>query len=177
MRRSLSLLASVVYLLAVGCTDSTNTDGSGVTQVVSIESDQDQIAVGEESVFYIDFDFDENEVYFEGGAVNLVVRLPAALSYLMYSAEVNEYGSADNSVDPYIVRCGNGSSYLVFSLDDNDLDEAYSPNDAEAQLKMTLVGRRPGYQVMVQATADDGLVQFGCEEEFVADESEAVIVY
>ena len=178
MKRLTYFLATFcIALSTTGCTDNTDTNGNGNTEIISISSSLDQIAVGEGAIFYFDFDFDENEVYFDGGVVNIVVRVPPELSYLLYSAEIDENGSNDNSVNPYVLTCGDGSSYLAFSLDDNDLDEAYSPDDSEAQLKLTLTGRRKGTFALVQAVATDTAFTFGCNQPFTADSALSVVVY
>ena len=51
------------------------------------------------------------------------------------------------------------------------------PSDgSDAQLKMTLDGRRAENVVIVEAKADDGTVLFGCDQEFDPDEQEVVTV-
>ena len=166
-----------ISIFGSGCANTTDYSGSGVTQVVEIDSNDSTIELGDGSVFKIDFVFDQNEVFLDDGEVTIVVKFPRELAYRSSSAEINEPGSRDKGVDPTILRCSNGDTYLTFILDDNDLNQAYMPSDgSDAQLKMTLDGRRAENVVIVEAKADDGTVLFGCDQEFDPDEQEVVTV-
>ncbi len=170
-------IVSIASISGSGCANTTDYSGSGVTQVVEIDSNDSTIELGDGSVFKIDFVFDQNEVFLDDGKVTVVVKFPRELAYRSSSAEINEPGSRDKGVDPTILRCSNGDTYLTFILDDNDLNQAYMPSDgSDAQLKMTLDGRRAGNVVIVEAKADDGTVLFGCDQEFDPDEQEVVTV-
>lgn len=166
-----------LFVSLSGCTEDANYNGNTNTEVISISSNDDAIEDGSETVFYFDFDFDENAVFFDEGEVQLVVKLPRELSFVRDSAVINAAGSDNYEVAPYVLQCTDGSSFLAFSLDSGDLDNASSPSDAEAQLKMTLQGRRPGIYSVVQATASADYFSFGCTKQFNPDTFYSVVVY
>ena len=178
MRRLSGLLFGVLLLAVGGCTESSDYDGSSSTEVTEIYSAEDTLQVSEEVVFYFDFNFDENDVFFDSGIVNLVVVLPPQLGYLLNSAEINGLGGDDVSVIPYVTRCPTGFTFLQFNLDDEDLESAYSPSTGvEAQLTMTLVGRQRSDYVVVEAAASMDYIAFGCNQDFDSDTAEVVMVY
>lgn len=178
MRRFSGLCVSLLLFGVGGCTDSTDYNGNSSTEVTDISSGEDSLQVGEKVVFYFDFNFDENSVFSGGGQVNLVVVVPPQLSFMLGSAEINGAGGDDVSVVPYATRCRNGFTFLQFNLDDNDLQNAYSPDSgSESQLTMTLAGRLRSDYVVVEAAANEGYIDFGCDQDFVADTTEAVMVY
>lgn len=178
MRRFSVLFLSLVLFTVGGCTDSTDFNGNGSTEVTEISSAEDTLQISEKVVFYFDFNFDENDVFFAGGIVNLVVLLPPQLGYLLDSAEIDGLGGGDVSVLPYITRCRSGFTFLQFNLDDEDLESAYSPTEnAEARLSMTLVGRQRSDYVVVEAAAAEDFIAFGCNQDFVSDTAEVVMVF
>ncbi len=181
MRRFSALSLSAFSVLAaalVGCTNSTDYNGNSTTAVTEITAGENPLSVGEQVVFYFDFEFDENDVFSGSGEVNLVVVVPPQLSYVLNTSEISGLSGDDTPVIPYVTRCLNGFTYLQFNLNDTDLQDSYSPSgDAEAQLTMTLVGRQDSDYVVVEASALDGYIAFGCNQDFVADETDIVQVF
>jgi hypothetical protein len=172
--RQLPLALALAFLLAgpVGC--SNNEDE---TQVTDINATTQNLEVLEPSLFQISFDFDENNVIDGGETVTLVVAVPPQLEYLKGSSELQEWGSGDQSVTPFIRKCANGDNYLVYEFDGGDLDNAYSSNtNADAQLNITLVARRRGEYVAVEAAASLDQVVYGCREVFTPDAQEVVSI-
>lgn len=164
------LVFCVVPLAMIACAEDQNTE---VTEVYTANS---TIELLEPAIFEINFDYNYNDVFDDGDTVSLVVKVPPQLEYLKNSAELNEWGSNDQYVNPFARKCADGTTYLAFVFDDNDLDNAYSPDNADAQLSITLVGVRRGQEVTVEATASSDNVPYGCREDFTADDSETIEV-
>lgn len=159
---------ALIVLSSSGCADDNNTE---VTDIYTANSTME---VEEPAIFQIDFDYNSDNVFNDGDTVNLVVKVPAQLSYLRNSAKLNQWGSNDLSATPYVRKCLDGTTYLAFVFDDNDLDNGQSSNNSDAELSLTLVGQRPGTEIAVEATAALNSVPYGCREDFVADEQEIV---
>ena len=164
------LFLSIMCLSVSGCSDNENTE---VTDIYTANS---TIEIDEPAIFDVDFDFNSNDVFDDGETVSLVVKVPAGLSYLRGSAQLNQWGSNDLAVPPVIRRCTDGSTYLAFVFDDNDLDDGQSSGNADAELSLTLVGARRGQALAVEATASIESVPYGCRETFTADQQEIVDV-
>jgi len=173
-------VASAVCFLVFGCTgcgEGTSEYIGGITEVVEIDSDDTTIPLGDGSVVRVNFSFDQNEVFSEDGSISLVLKFPRQLSYRQDSAEIDKSGSRDRDVDPRVKRCGNGDTYLVFTLGESELDDAAPPGEfADAQLKLTLDGERQGEFISIQGAADENIVPFSCTSEFDFDEQEIVSV-
>lgn len=169
-RLSTKLFVCVLALAVSGCADNQD------TKVTDISTSNSAIELQEPAIFEIGFDYNSDDVFNHGDTVNLVVKVPPQLSYLKNSAQLNQWGGSDFNVTPYSRTCSDGTTYLAFVFDDNDLDNAHSSNNSDAELSVTLVGKRRGQQIAVEATASIDNVEYGCLEDFVADEQEIVDV-
>jgi hypothetical protein len=159
---------ALVVLSTSGCADDNNTE---VTDIYTANSTME---VEEPAIFQIEFDYNSEKVFNDGDTVSLVVKIPAQLSYLRNSAELNQWGGDDMMATPFVRTCLDGTTYLAFVFDDNDLDDSQSSNDSDAELSITLVAKRQGTEIPVEATAAIESVPYGCREDFVADEQELV---
>ena len=167
----------LVLALAVGCGGDQNLSGSGVTEVVEIQSNDSTIPLRGGAVIKCNFAFDRNDVFTGNGKVHLVVKLPAQLAYRDNSAELDRLSGNDRDADPSIKICPSGDTFLSWIFDKSDLKDSANPLDGgEAQLKLTVDGAVIGEFVTIQATADDGVVRYECEREFRSDEEEVVSV-
>lgn len=171
------VLGMVVAVIGCGNSDDSNAWG-GTTTVREISCDSASVPLDDGAVFRVNFSFDEEDVFNDQGEVHLVMRLPPQLEYRSGSAEIDGISSRDDDgVDPTVVQCRGAETYLSFTLTRYDLDQADAPtDDADAQLKLTLNGKRLGAQVVVEAAADDGDVLFGCQVPFNPDEQEVISV-
>jgi len=160
----------VFALVAAGCADNQG------TKVTDVSTSNSVIELQEPAIFEIDFDYASDDVFNDGDTVSLVVKVPPQLSYLQNSARLNQWGGNDLTATPARRTCSDGTTYLAFVFDDNDLDNAHSSNNADAELSVTLVGKSRGQEISVEATASTDNVDYGCLEDFVADEQEIVDV-
>ena len=164
----------------LGCTDGNDDDSSSgqTTEIKEIEADSTTIQLGDGTDVSFNFVFDEEDVYDNDAEVQLVVKLPNELVYQNGSAKIDGFNSQDDDgVSPEILRCNGGVSYLVFNLDQYDLDRASPPtNDTDAQLKMTIDGRLTGTGLVIEGRAEEGDVSYGCDEDFYPDDQQVVAV-
>lgn len=172
---------SVAFIVAIsgvlGCAEDNEYFGDGTTEVVEIASEDSTIPDGGATILKFNFSYDQNSVFRDDGEVNLVVRLPRQLSYRDNSAEIDGPGSRDKDEDPVVKRCANGESFLSFTFNDNDLDEAQPPSDgADAQLKLTVDAIASGQYVPVEARADEDTVLYSCAQVFNYDEQNILTV-
>ncbi len=171
--------AALLFVLsgAIGCSQDNEYFGDGTTEVVEISSEDSTIPDGGATILKFNFSYDQNSVFNDNGEINLVVRLPRQLTYRDNSAEIDGPGSRDKDEDPVVRRCANGQSYLAFTFNKNDLDEAQPPSDgADAQLKMTVDAVAPGQYVPVEARADEDTVLYSCAQVFNYDEQNILTV-
>ena len=164
----------------LGCTDEDEDDNSSdqTTEIKEIEADSTTIELGGETDVSFNFVFDEEDVYDNDAEVQLVVKLPNELVYQSGTAKIDGFNDQDDSgVSPEIVRCNGGVSYLVFNLDQFNLDSASPPNnDTDAQLKLTIDARLAGTGLVIEGRAEEGDVSYGCDEDFYPDDPEVVAV-
>jgi hypothetical protein len=173
----IGVLLSCLAVALLGCGSGTDYARGGSTQVVEMSVDDSTIAVGEGTVTKIQFTFNQNDVFFDNGEVNLVVRLPRQLSYRDNSAEIDLPGSRDRDQDPQVTRCFDGESFLVFQFDESDLAGVNYPLDSSStQLKLTVDGKRVGSNLAIQAAADEGTIGYTCSQSFNFDEEQLIDV-
>jgi hypothetical protein len=179
MRCISRLIAASVVMLSggVGCAEDDDYFGEGTTEVVEISSQDSTIPNGGATILKVNFSYDQNAVFYDDEEVVLVIKLPRQLSYRDNSAEIDGPGSRDKDEDPLIKRCANGESYLAFTFNENDLDDAQPPLDgAEAQLKLTVDAVATGQYVPVEARADEDTVLYSCAQIFNYDEQDILSV-
>ncbi len=177
MKNSLALQTLGVGLLFLTACGSDSEDFFGDTQVETLSVNDSTIQLGEGTVLAVEFSFDENRVLSGGKNVRLVVKLPAELRYRDETAEIEEDFS-DRKIGAQVTRCAaTGESYLLFDMDDNDLENASTPgNGADAKLKLTIDGISRAQFTVVAAQAREATPLFACGENFISDEQIAVSV-
>lgn len=177
-RYSALLLHSLLALLAASCGGSGGGNPSGVTDVQEITSDDSVVPQGGGTVFRVDFSIDENDIFNTDDSMYVVLFLPRQLAYRAGLAEIDGYTTQqDDSVEPAVLRCADGGTYLAFTFDRYGLDNAEPPSDdSDAQLKLTLNGVIVGNNVVVDAAADDSPVPFSCAQGLIPDAQEVVSV-
>jgi hypothetical protein len=167
---------STVYLSACG-SDDENLFGGESTEVREISLEDETIQRGEGTIMKVNFSFDQNDVFFDDGDVNLVIRLPSGIGFRPSSSEIDASGSNDDGVEPQLFSCPTGETYLLFAMDRFDLDNAAAPGDgADAQMKLTVDGESRGANLVIEARADEGRIIFGCNQLFIPDEQTSITV-
>lgn len=158
-----------------GC-GSDNDDSSGPldVQVVDVGIEQSVLIVGEASVIDVEFSFDAGQVFDDGRTVDVLVLLPAGVAFREGSSEIDVVGGDDDDVGAQVLSCPTtGETYLLFSLDENDLDVAENPDgNADARLTLTVDAVAPTV-TSIGARADEVAI-FACGGPFVADAAVAL---
>jgi hypothetical protein len=178
--RSLSRIVVASLVVAsgvVGCAEDDENYGEGTTEVVEISAQDSTIPAGGATILKVNFSYDQNAVFYDDEEVTLVIKLPRQLAYRDNSAEIDGPGSRDKDEDPVIKKCTNGESFLAFTFNENDLDDAQPPSDgADAQLKLTVDAVSTGQYVPVEARADEDTVLYSCAQIFNYDEQDILTV-
>ena len=170
MAKLIGCLASIVLLF--GCSGSDDVEGGG--EVVNIETEDVAIPEGGATVLKFSFAYDVNAVMSHGESIDLVVKLPPELAYREGTAEV-QTSDGDEEVGAQIFHCLNGDTYLLFVLDEYDLDDAIDPaGDADAQLNLTVDAVASGFPNIEAAAGDN--VAFECGFDFPYEAVTGVIV-
>ena len=119
----------------------------------------------------VEFTFDRENVFDDSDSVDVVVKIPNEVSYREGTAEVDEDVGGDNDVSPEITLCADGSSFLRFNLDENDLKDAENPEgDADARLTLTIDSVGGPGSFVIEGRADENSAPFGCVGSFLAED-------
>ena len=152
-----------------GCDTSSNSDAFDA-EVTKLEVDKNVIDLGDGTVVTAGFTFDTDSVFRDGENVIMVVQLPAGLSYRHGTAEIDDE-IGDQDIDPEVIECPSGESYLSFNMNDNDLDDLNDPSgEAIGNLMFTVDGNAVG-PWLIQARARQEVVFYGCNQAFNSDAS------
>ena len=179
MSRSSNLFLSFALLISVGCGGDDDDLGSrSAARVIDIEVDDASLVLGQGTVVRTNFSFDYQSVFSDGTNVVVVVKLGDGLRYRSDTAEIQGSGDDDNALGPQITRCLDGTTFLVFDMDEHDLDDASNPDGgAGAQLSLTVDAVGAVGQTAVGGRADYDQSIFGCNETFFADEATGLTVF
>jgi hypothetical protein len=161
----------------LGCGDNNPINPANRTEVSEISADDSSIQRGDGTVVRVNFIFNSSQVFLNREDVNLVIRLDPGLVYRNESGELSGFGSRDRDVDPSVIQCPDGASFLVFDLGRSQLDDAeVFGSPSSAQLKFTADGVNETKNAAIEARADEGEIPFDCAENFRSDEQEFVSV-
>lgn len=174
-------LLALSCLSVAGCNSDSDDDDDffNSARVVDLALQDSTIRVGEGTVVAVNFSFDASRVFNDGDSVIVVVRLPAELEYRDGTAEIDGLGGEDDGVGAQVVRCGNlGESYLIFDMDEFDLDQAENPSgDGDAVLTLTVDGIDPLQFGTIEAAANgETSPLFTCGGSFASDEEVSLSV-
>lgn len=176
----LKALLLLLLALSVGSCSSDSDDDDDFFEdadVIDLSVEDSNIEVGEGTVLAVEFSFDADRVFNDGDNVVVVVKLPEGLEFRDGTSEIDGV-DGDDSLGAQIVRCsGSNETYLIFDMDEFDLDNASNPpGDADAVLTMTVDGVAPVDFETIEATAGDNEPLFECGERFISDEQAAITV-
>jgi hypothetical protein len=173
-------IAAILGCLVVtaGCGgdgDDDQDDTDDTINVTRVDFENGAISNGEQSVVSVDFSYDAEEVFEDGVHAMIVVKLPPQLQYLPESSEIDGIGT-DEGVGAQVTTCSTtGETYLLYDLDENDLDLAENPDgDADARLTLTVTAVAPGNATIVARGDLTGL--FACDVSFAADAGGSITI-
>ena len=170
----LSIIA-VFSIISCGGSDS-NSDLSGTYSVDDVNILANDINIGEQVRVEVFFET-ETEVDGTPDGVDLVVRIPAELSFVSNTSEL--YDNSTNNSDPFtpnnIVDCPTGETYLIYNFSDFDLFQHELTTLGKFGLKFHVRGKISTPETLVGASA--GTNQgFICGQFFAAEQNEAIEV-
>lgn len=155
-----------------GCGGDGNDDDDDfgeVAAVVDVGVDDGNIRVGDATISRVGFTFSPDEVFNDRRTVVIVVAVGPGLRYREGTAEIQGDGG-DEQIGARVSRCGDGTSFLEFEVDDDDLDFADDPGgDADAELTFTLDAVSLEGLVNVEARASYDSIFYSCDTQFLAD--------
>ena len=162
------------------CGGDSDDDDNGLftARVTQVFFDDAVIAVGEGTVVHVEFSFDASEVFDDGQPVRVAVHLPAQTAFRSGTAEIQGPADADDDVGAQVFGCGaNAESFLLFDLNEDDLDLAENPNgDADAALTFIVDGVSPVSGGVVEAKASVVQPSFACGQPFSSDQSALITI-
>lgn len=157
----------------VGCADEDEDDSIDSSQVVSLELDENLLTILEKTVLQVDFTFSSDGVFDDGENVVLAVKLPDGILYVEGSAELDTI-FGDDGIGAQVSFCSTGETFLVFDMDNFDLNDLENPEgNADGRLTLTVQGLAPIPISAIEARADDNAT-FRCEQLFVPDQQVAI---
>lgn len=136
----------------------------------------DNIEVDEEVRVDIFFETKTESDGFPDG-VDLVVRIPAELSYVLGTSQIydSSLGDTDSYTPHRIEECPTGETFLVYNLSDGDLFEREIDGFGKFGLRFQARGKSPVSTTLLGASAGNG-ESFECGVTFEAEKSEAIEV-
>jgi hypothetical protein len=141
-----------------------------------VSLDESVLTVGASTVAGVKFTFSSDDVFDDDRNVVVSVRLPDELAYRIGTAEIKQ-PIDDREVEPAIETCGDGTSFLIFDLDEDDLAAAENPDgDADAELRFTVDAVAIGTGDSVLASAHNDAIIAGCDAPFIGERAAAVTV-
>lgn len=176
MKYRLSVLTSLLCLglLLSACSGDSDDDTDARVREISIGAQI--IAVGEQRGVDLEFDFSSESIFSDDDSVAIVVLLPAGVSYVDGSGEVDG-NFDDEDVNPQQTRCEDGSSILFFDLDDNDLGDAKDPSGgADGRLEFDIIGTDAVGEVNLEARADYNQSSASCALGIIPQASTVIAV-
>lgn len=174
MKIALPFTVLAVVLAGVSGCDG-DSGGGGSASVTDIIVESGTIAPGAGSVVRVEFSFSSDDVFDDDDNVALAVQLPATVRFLVGSAEIQR-AIEDNDVAPQVQSCADGSTVLVFDLDEDDLADASNPGgNADAILTLTVTGAVSGGPNSIFAGADENTITADCTG-IDAEASDLIIV-
>ena len=171
----------LLLLLAAGCgsesDDDDDDDFFNDAEVTDVVVQDPVIEKGEGTVVAVEFAFDRNRVFNDGDSIKVVAKLPPGVIYREGTAEVDGIDGNDDKVGPQFASCPDTDElFLIFDLDEFDLDEATNPpGDGDAVVTFTVDGVAETEFATIDATAGNDLPPFSCGQ-FFGDESAQITV-
>lgn len=161
-------------VVACGNDDDEETDGGAVTNSVSVENST--IQVNNATVASVLFSFSSDDIFDDNRRVELVVHLPANLTYRGGTAEIKR-PIDDRDVNPSnIFTCSGGDTFLVFDFGETELIDADNPGgDPDAELRFTIDAVAVGASSIGVSANNDNVI-FSCAGGMVNQNSAAVTV-
>lgn len=137
LRKLLVLGIVLSGALLAGCGDDNDDESDGGAVTTSITLDPSVLGLADATIAAVQFSFSSDDVFDDDRNVALAVLLPSSLRYRNGSSEIQR-PIDDRNVEPQVTFCADGSTLLVYDLDEDDLFDAENPGgNADAELRFT----------------------------------------
>ena len=168
----LSLCCTALFL---GCGGDGDAESS--TSITSISPEPNILSVGGKSVVTFGLSYSAGDTFTENDRVGVTILIPAGLQFKTGSAEV-ERAIDDQSIAPSgITNCPDGSSFVSFSLSQDDLVLATNPRgNTDAEIRMELDSIAALGSVTVAASSSINGVAFSCGSPFASQNSAVILL-
>ena len=154
-----------------GCGSEGDDDNFESPEITDMDLEEEAIRPLEGTVLAVEFSFDRSNVFDDNDEVAVVVRLPNGIIYREGTAEIDEDSGGDNGVNPETTLCSDGTAFVRFNFDENDLSGAEDPDgDGDARLTLTIDALRVLGSAVIEARADENSAPFGCNGSFLAED-------
>ena len=165
---------ALLLLVLAGC-GSDSSLGSSTRQVDDVDISASQIRIGEATGTDIFF---ETETDFSGKPANvdIVVRISPGLEFVDRSSFIYDNTEDDHDArgPNFVSLCDNGTTFLVFNLATEDLDEHSLNGGTQYGMHLSVAGKERTNHATVSATAGSDQ-EFSCND-FPVEESDQVEV-
>jgi len=177
----LFVLLLILLCLSSGCgssgSDDNDDDFFNDAEVTDVVVRDPVIREGDGTVVAVEFAFDPDRVFNDGDNIKVVVKLPPGVVYRDGTAEIDGLDDNDDKVGPQFASCPDTDElFLLFDLDEFDLDEATNPpGDGDAVVTLTIDGVANTDFATIDASAGNNLPPFSCGN-FFGQESAQITV-
>lgn len=166
---------AVTALTLAGCGGGNDDDDDEFfgesAAVVDIGVDDGNIRVGDSTITRVGITFSDDEVFNDRRSVVVVAAVGPGLRFREGTAEV-QGNAGDEQIGTRVSRCPDGTSFLEFEVDDDDLSFADNPSgDADAEITFTLDAVSLEGLVNIEARASYDSIFYNCDDRFLADRS------
>lgn len=125
-------------------------------------------------IIIVDTYFETTEEFGVPKDLELVIKLDPEIQYVNGSSKLYVYGDGHKRSPDTITTCDDGSVFLWYSLD-NDKDLRYYTGDKDFDMRFEIVAAAPAKMAKIRAQAGK-TVKFSCEEEFLYEEEDGLII-
>lgn len=152
LHRIISILLVSALLFYGACSDAFH-DDDAEAEVKSITIGDSMIPRGEKRGIVLNLRYSEDDVFDDNDDVVVALVLPTELIYTEDSANI-EGVFDDEGLNPIRIFCDDGSTLLIFNIDEDDLRGAQEPSSADARLRLEVTAVSLTSGANIEARAD-----------------------
>ena len=170
--KSALLLLFVCILSFISCGDDDDIWSDGSRDVKSIKINAVKANIGD--IIAVDTYFQTKIEFGYPEDLELVIRISPELRYMNGSSKLYIEGDGHRRSPDYIMNCQDGTTYLWYSLD-NDDDLKYYSGSKDFNMRFDIITDAYSRMAKIEASAGKH-VNYSCDDEFMYQEEDGVII-